>query len=138
MEVSFLLSRKQGNSFEQKEVPEKLKEVLQLQPMPAGCFAVRHSDDQPETVSSIESVLFVALCIFENVPGVTECYGVADSITGIIEWRESNRIAIYFYGPYKQTCELIGETPKPFLEWYHSQRLGHCDFNLPVASLTKP
>lgn len=133
MEITFQQSRKRGDSYETRQVTKRPLQVLQMQPMPQGCFVVTHAQgesEMEEAIASVDPVLFLAICTFEDMDGPVVCYGIKDSTIGTITWRNDLETDVYCYGPYIETCKLIGQSHKSFLDWYSEQKAGYSEFDI--------
>lgn len=119
---------------------ENIAEVLSLRPMPAGVFTTAHTpadEGQPETITMINTVLFAGVFRIVGSNAPVQCYGVQDPIDHAIIWYSSDQVPLYAYGPYVATCELIGQEPQSFIEWYSERKKGNSEFNLPLKVRTE-
>lgn len=128
MQVNF-----KANNNRHSKGEAALVKVHSIQSMPTGCYVVGHTEAAmgcPESVSSIDPVLFIAFCEFSDRADIVQCFGVLTSPDRTVNWHISEDIEIYSYGPYRATCELIGQNPLSFLNWYKEQKNYTSEFDI--------
>ena len=115
-----------------------VKTILQMQPMPSGCYAVSKTEATPESpamINELAPILFFAVFECENYARPIECYGIQEVDAYGIVWRTSQEVNVYAYGPYKETCDLLGKSPMRFADWYEAQQKGEPVFEIHLRSI---
>lgn len=134
MKVEFKGAIKKGDDYVDVSKHRSPTEILQMQPMPAGYYAVDivSFEGGPRAIEAIDPVVFIAICRFENKPEPVTCYAVQKPDEWGLKWFPEDQVNLHAHGAYIEACKLVGQQPLSFVEWVKSLRQGDMLFNIPV------